>query len=103
MVVHAGQRCQWKKAARQKLVSPGLVRHALKRANAEEMTGGSSDTQNEFLETLASGTPKRPEDRHKRKPVIANKFALGYTYQDVLDADHEGEGLSGLAELEMYN
>ena len=23
--------------------------------------------------------------------MIANEFALGYTYQDVLDADHEGE------------
>ena len=46
--------------------------------------------QKEFLETLASDEPKRPQDRHKRKPVIANEFALGYTYQDVLDADHEG-------------
>ena len=23
--------------------------------------------------------------------MIANEFALGYTYQDVLDADHEGD------------
>ena len=25
-----------------------------------------------------------------KKPTIANAFALGYTYLDVLDADHEG-------------
>ena len=52
--------------------------------------GGSTETQKEFLETLASDAPKRPQDRHRRKPVVANEFALGYTYQDVLDADHEG-------------
>lgn len=53
--------------------------------------GGSPEIQKEFLETLASDAPKRPQDRHRRKPVVANEFALGYTYQDVLDADHEGE------------
>ena len=52
--------------------------------------GGSPETQKEFLEALASEVPRRPQDRHRRKPVIANEFALGYTYQDVLDADHEG-------------
>lgn len=55
------------------------------------MIGGTPDTQKELIETLASDAPKRPQDRHKRKPVIANEFALGYTYQDVLDADQEGE------------
>ena len=55
------------------------------------MIGGTPDTQKELLETLASDAPKRPQDRHKRKPVIANEFALGYTYQDVLDADQEGK------------
>lgn len=55
------------------------------------MIGGTPDTQKELLETLASDVPKRPQDRHRRKPVIANDFALGYTYQDVLDADQEGE------------
>ena len=48
------------------------------------------DTQKEFVETLASDTSKRPQDRHSRKPAIANEFALGYTYQDVLDADQDG-------------
>ena len=55
--------------------------------------GGSPETQKEFLETLASDVPKRPQDRHRRKPVVANEFALGYTYQDVLDADHEGTNI----------
>lgn len=64
----------------------------MKRAKAEEVKGGTPDTQKELLETLAADAPKRPQDRHKRKPVIANEFALGYTYQDVLDTDQEGEG-----------
>ena len=55
------------------------------------MTGGSPDTQKELLETLAADAPNRPQDRHKRKPAIANEFALGYTYQDVLDSDQEGK------------
>lgn len=55
------------------------------------MIGGTPDTQKELLETLAADAPHRPPDRHKRKPVIANEFALGYTYQDVLDSDQEGE------------
>lgn len=60
--------------------------------------GGSPDTQKEFLEVLASDVSKRPQDRHKKKPVVANEFALGYTYQDVLDADHEDI----LARLSIY-
>ncbi|CAD6588035.1 MAG: hypothetical protein ASARMPREDX12_003131 [Alectoria sarmentosa] len=60
--------------------------------------GGTPDTQKELLETLASDAPKRPQDRHKRKPVIANELALGYTYQDVLDADQEDI----LARLSIY-
>lgn len=62
------------------------------------MIGGTPDTQKELIETLASDAPKRPQDRHKRKPVIANEFALGYTYQDVLDADQEDI----LARLSIY-
>lgn len=60
--------------------------------------GGSPDSQREFLEVLASDVPKRPQDRHRKKPVVANEFALGYTYQDVLDADHEDI----LARLSIY-
>ena len=57
------------------------------------MIGGTPDTQKEFLEILTSDTSKRPQDRQKRKPLVANEFALGYTYQDVLDTDQEGEEL----------
>jgi dynein light intermediate chain 1, cytosolic len=39
---------------------------------------------------LDSDLPKRQQERNRRKPPIANEFALGYTYQDVLDADQEG-------------
>lgn len=49
--------------------------------------------QKEFLETLNSDAPKRQQDRHRKTAHIANDFALGYTYQDVLDADHEGMSL----------
>ena len=55
--------------------------------------GGNPETQREFLGTLKPESPKRPQDRHKKKPLIANDFALGYTYQDVLDADQEGKVL----------
>ncbi|KFY26079.1 hypothetical protein V493_04288 [Pseudogymnoascus sp. VKM F-4281 (FW-2241)] len=53
--------------------------------------GGSSDSQKEFLEALSSeSSTKRSQGRHgNRKPPVANDFALGYTYHDVLDADHE--------------
>ncbi len=71
------------------------------------MIGGTPDTQKELLATLVSDAAKRPQDRNKRKPVIANEFALGYTYQDVLDADQEGENheiheIHGRPEQEMY-
>lgn len=48
--------------------------------------------QKEFLETLNSDAPRRQQDRHRKNAHVANDFALGYTYQDVLDADHEGIG-----------
>lgn len=57
---------------------------------AENRVGGSPDGQKEFLEMLESDIPKGPQERNRRKPPIANEFALGYTYQDVLDADQEG-------------
>ncbi|KAI5791833.1 dynein light intermediate chain-domain-containing protein [Geopyxis carbonaria] len=47
--------------------------------------GGSAEEQKEFVESLGAGGYKRGT---KMAPV-ANAFALGYTYQDVLDADHE--------------
>ena len=55
--------------------------------------GGTPESQREFLETLSAGSsgPNLPNERRKgRIPPIANRFALGYTYQDVLDADQDG-------------
>lgn len=67
-------------------------------------SGGTPESQREFLDTLSADTPSSlaagpasdpsllPRDmRRSRSAPIANQFALGYTYQDVLDADHEGE------------
>ncbi|PGH12307.1 hypothetical protein AJ79_04373 [Helicocarpus griseus UAMH5409] len=54
--------------------------------------GGTPDSQREFLETLSAdeSDPRVLSERRKgRAPPIANQFALGYTYQDVLDADQE--------------
>ena len=56
--------------------------------------GGSPQSQKDLLEILASDSRKNLADRQKRPPPIANDFALGYTYQDVLDADQEGTYLS---------
>ncbi|KAL8916544.1 MAG: hypothetical protein Q9172_006261, partial [Xanthocarpia lactea] len=60
--------------------------------------GGNPELQREFLETLESDTSRRPQDRRRKKPPVANEFALGYTYQDVLDADHDDV----LARLSIY-
>ncbi|KAH8719499.1 dynein light intermediate chain-domain-containing protein [Phaeosphaeriaceae sp. PMI808] len=61
--------------------------------------GGTPETQRDFLESVSteSANNRRPPDRG-RKPPIANQFALGYTYQDVLDTDHEDT----LARLSLY-
>lgn len=52
--------------------------------------GGTVESQREFLDSLSteSGQTRR-QDRQKKAP-IANLYALGYTYQDVLDTDQEG-------------
>ena len=52
--------------------------------------GGGSETQKEFLETLGTESAKRSAGRYRKRPSVANEFALGYTYQEVLDADQEG-------------
>ena len=60
------------------------------------LIGGTPESQREFLDTLSADTsdPNVPgttnERRRGKTPPIANQFALGYTYQDVLDADQEG-------------
>lgn len=63
--------------------------------------GGTSDTQKDFLDSLQQDSPTRlrPPDRQRlRKIPIANRFALGYTYQHVYDEDHEDI----VARLSMY-
>ncbi|KAJ5573981.1 uncharacterized protein N7459_008408 [Penicillium hispanicum] len=55
--------------------------------------GGTPESQRDFLETLSADTSADPslvnEKRKSKTPPIANHFALGYTYRDVLDADQE--------------
>ena len=59
-------------------------------------SGGTTALQSHFLDTI---TPKplpqqgrRPYERQQRQiPAVANRFGLGYTYQDVLDVDQEGQ------------
>ncbi|KAI1184495.1 dynein light intermediate chain-domain-containing protein [Nemania serpens] len=51
--------------------------------------GGSVESQREFLEALSNNGQRRNTDRQKILPPVANSFALGYTYYDVLDADQE--------------
>ncbi|KUJ09858.1 uncharacterized protein LY89DRAFT_788095 [Mollisia scopiformis] len=61
--------------------------------------GGTPESQREFLEALSTDDSRRAGDRQNSKqPPIANSFALGYTYHDVLDADHEDI----LARLSIY-
>jgi dynein light intermediate chain 1 len=63
---------------------------------ANSSIGGTPDSQREFLDTFSADTsadPSLANDKRKGKgktPPIANQFALGYTYRDVLDADKEG-------------
>ncbi|KAL2353048.1 dynein [Cryomyces antarcticus] len=63
--------------------------------------GGTPESQIEFLESLSHDptSRRRPLDRSRDPmPPIANRFALGYTYQDVIDADQEDT----LARLSLY-
>ncbi|EGO53211.1 hypothetical protein NEUTE1DRAFT_106145 [Neurospora tetrasperma FGSC 2508] len=63
------------------------------------LLGGSVDSQREFFESLSRNELRRNTDRQgSRKPPIANSFALGYTYYDVLDADQEDT----LARISLY-
>ena len=53
-------------------------------------TGGTPDSQTEFVELLCSDHKKPVDQSPTKKLPLANRFALGYTYEDVLDADQEG-------------
>ncbi|RBR17091.1 uncharacterized protein FIESC28_06593 [Fusarium coffeatum] len=59
--------------------------------------GGTPEHQRDFLESLSNSESKRNTDRLKIPP-IANNFALGYTYYDVLDADQDDT----LARVSLY-
>lgn len=55
-------------------------------------SGGTPDQQREFLESLGPDNGRSTYSNNRRKPKtppVSNRYALGYTYQDVLDADHE--------------
>ncbi|KPI42570.1 Cytoplasmic dynein 1 light intermediate chain 2 [Cyphellophora attinorum] len=62
--------------------------------------GGSPEQQQEFLEHLNPAPSRiRFNDRQQsRKAPISNRYALGYTYHNVLDADQEDV----LARLNIY-
>lgn len=67
-----------------------MLCYALQPTN--DLTGGTPETQREFIESLSGTEARRNFDRQKTPPV-ANNFALGYTYYDVLDADQDGSHL----------
>jgi dynein light intermediate chain 1, cytosolic len=56
------------------------------------LKGGTPESQRDFILTLETDPTSQSSNRNQStsKPPIANDFALGYTYQDVLDTDHEG-------------
>ncbi|KAI9172349.1 Cytoplasmic dynein 1 light intermediate chain [Paramyrothecium foliicola] len=59
--------------------------------------GGTPESQRDFLESLSTPELRRNLDRQKTPP-IANNFALGYAYYDVLDADQDDT----LARVSLY-
>jgi dynein light intermediate chain 1, cytosolic len=83
-----------------------MLNHASKGKDLAEkqllLMGGSPEQQRDFLEHLSpqsARTHNRPQQSSKKAPPpISNKYALGYTYQDVLDADQQDV----LARLNIY-
>ncbi|RCI12911.1 hypothetical protein L249_0764 [Ophiocordyceps polyrhachis-furcata BCC 54312] len=59
--------------------------------------GGTPESQRDFIDSLYEAPSKRSFDRQANPPV-ANSFALGYTYYDVLDADQDDT----LARVSIY-
>ncbi|OTA62761.1 putative motor protein [Hypoxylon sp. EC38] len=60
--------------------------------------GGSVESQRDFLEALSSNDRRNLDRNNQKTPPIANSFALGYTYYNVLDADQEDI----LARISLY-
>lgn len=52
--------------------------------------GGTPDLQSEFVDLLCSNHKKPTDHQRTNSLPLANRFALGYIYEDVLDADQEG-------------
>ena len=66
--------------------------------------GGTVDSQRDFIDALSNNEIRRGLDRQGTKIApVANHFALGYSYYDVLDADQEGKLSSALWEKHRTN
>ena len=81
-----------------------MLNHASKGKDLAEkqllILGGSPEQQREFLDQL-NPPPSRiryNERAQSRKAPLSNRYALGYTYQNVLDADQEDV----IARLNIY-
>jgi hypothetical protein len=91
VVFNVRWRGQWKTIARKEYPRFRPVIPFAKGILVDFIAGGSTESQREFLEAMSTDDSRRTQDRQGSKhPPIANNFALGYTYHDVLDADHEG-------------
>jgi len=67
--------------------------------SAYRIAGGTVESQRDFLEDLSHNEARRGLDRQGAKIApVANNFALGYTYYDVLDADQEGTPSAALVQ-----
>lgn len=55
--------------------------------------GGDREQQNQVIDSLAqkpSARARQADIAKTRPPAATNELAIGYTYQNVYDADHEG-------------
>jgi hypothetical protein len=67
-----------------------LMRSAIPVSNLS--IGSTPESQREFISSLETDTTfQGHRGQPSQKPPIANDFALGYTYQDVLDTDQNGK------------
>lgn len=65
------------------------------RTLTNDQTGGSTEAQSQFIDSitpkpLPQNAPRPYERQQRRRPEVANRYGLGYTYQDVLDVDEDG-------------
>lgn len=100
----ANQRPRTRDGEKQALWVPMLNNASKGKDLAEKqllVLGGTPEQQREFLETLNPEQIRHRyggDRRRDKKVPISNKYALGYTYHDVLDADQEDI----LARLNIY-